>query len=317
MLNLSFQTVFLAIAQIFAIGAVGFALVRKGIIDEQGLKLLSFLSINIVFPLFIFYQILHHFNPSHTPFWWGYPLVNISLTVVGLSATSLIFVLTRRLPKDEFLAAASLHNAGYIPLLFAMALPLGDMASKVYPAVIISIIGFDACLWSLGIWLMTRKKSGHMDLRKMINPPLVSMFLAIGIVLAGGQNFFPESFLKPVKIMGDSAMAIAMLVIGGNLAMTKLSNIQLQPMVGVVISKLVLLPMLALTAVLYLHLDPMISFILMLQSCMPTSISLSIIGRHYGTDNQDFINQSIFLTHILCIVTIPIFLGLFGKLGAF
>ena len=44
MLSVSFQSVVLAIAQIFALGVVGFLLVRKGILNESGLKLLSFIS---------------------------------------------------------------------------------------------------------------------------------------------------------------------------------------------------------------------------------------------------------------------------------
>src|SRR3989338_8750830 len=142
MFTISFQTAIIAIAQIFAMGAVGYVLVRKGLMDENGLKLLSFLGINILFPLFIFYQILHNFDPATTPFWWGYPLINITLVLTGLAVTTLVFFLGRRnVPRDEFLAASSLHNAGFIPLLMVMALPLGEAAGKVYTAVIISMIG--------------------------------------------------------------------------------------------------------------------------------------------------------------------------------
>jgi len=49
------------------------------------------------------------------------------------------------------------------------------------------------------------------------------------------------------------------------------------------------------------------------QACMPTSITLSIIGRHNNTDNQDFINTAIFVTHLVCLGTLPVFLGLYGK----
>jgi len=64
--------------------------------------------------------------------------------------------------------------------------------------VILSIIGFDTCLWSLGVWLLTKGKSSRMDLRKMINPPLMSMFAALIIVLAFGQGAVPEIVLKPI-----------------------------------------------------------------------------------------------------------------------
>jgi predicted permease len=61
-------------------------------------------------------------------------------------------------------------------------------------------------------------------------------------------------------------------------------------------------------------LNPLVSVVAMIQACMPTSITISIIARNYETENQDFINQGIFVTHLLSMITIPIFLGLYGKL---
>ena len=295
-------------------GAMGFYLVRSGIIQESGLKLLSFLSINIFFPLFIFYQIITHFDAAHIPYWWGFPFINITLVLIGLLIASLVALRNHSPLKDKFLAVSSLHNGGYIPLLLAMSLPLGGLSGQVYACVILSIIGFDTCLWSLGVWLLTKGKSSRMDLSKMINPPLISMFAALIIVLALGPNVVPEIVLKPIKILGDAAMALAMIVIGGNLSLASLTRVPWTQVSGVVMIKLILIPLITLIALFFLKLNPLISFVAIIQACMPSSITLSIIGRNYETKDQDFINQSIFLTHLLSMITIPIFLGLYGKL---
>ncbi len=312
---ISFQTSAIAIAQIFAMGAVGYLLVRRQMMDQNDLQLLSFLSVNIFFPFFIFYQITHYFDPLCTPFWGGFPLINIVLVLIALFVTWLVSRILPASLKDEHLAASSLHNAGYIPLLLSMSLPLGDIAGKVYTAVILSIIGFDLCLWTVGVRLMTRRQSGRqMGLKNLLNPPLLSMLAAVAMVLTGANAFLPEDVFKPMRILGDSALAVAMVVIGGNLALTKLRNVDPLQISGVLLIKLLLLPMLALTGLLFLKLDPVVSFVVMVQACMPTSVTLSIIGRQHGTDNQDFINQSIFFTHILCMFTLPIFLTLYGTL---
>ena len=311
---ITFQTSSIAVAQIFAMGAMGFYLVRSGIIHESGLKLLSFLSVNIFFPLFIFYQIIKNFDAIRMPFWWGFPLINISLVLTGLLVSFLLVLRHQSSLKDEFLAVSSMHNAGYIPLLMVMSLPLGGWAGQIYTCVILSIIGFDTCLWSLGVWLLTRGKSSRMDLRKMINPPLLSMSAALIIVLAFGPGVMPEIILKPVKILGDAAMAVAMIVIGGNLSLSSLTRVAWTQVSGVVLIKLIVLPLITLFALSILKLNPLISFVAIIQACMPSSITLSIIGRNYETKNQDFINQSIFATHLLSVITIPIFLGLYGKL---
>jgi predicted permease len=313
MFTISFQTAVLAIVQIFAMGAIGFFLVRRKIMDEMGLKLLSFLSVNICFPFFIFYQITHHFNPVQTPLWWAYPLINISLILTGL-IVAVLWSLTRKKPlKEEFLAASAMHNAGYIPLMMVSALPLGEASGNVYAAVILSVIGFDTCLWSLGVWLMTRHQNPQVDLKKMINPPLISMAAAIALVLVLGHGLEAENLLKPVKMIGDSALALAMIVIGGNLAMTNLAGVRFERLAPVLLIKLMALPLLALIVLPFLHLDPIMNLVVIIQACMPTSITLSIIGRNYNTGNQEFVNQSIFFTHVCCIFTVPIFLAVYGK----
>ena len=314
MFPITFQTSVIAVAQIFAMGALGFYLVRSGFIHESGLKLLSHLSVNIFFPLFIFYQIIKHFDALRMPFWWGFPLINISLVLTGL-LVSFFLVIRRQSPlKDGFLAVSSMHNAGYIPLLIMMSLPLGGWAGQVYTCVILSIIGFDTCLWSIGVWLLTRGQSSRMDLRKMINPPLVSMFTAIIIVLVFGANAVPELVLKPVKILGDAAMAVAMIVIGGNLSLSSMTKVAWPQVTGAVLIKLIVLPLITLVVLSLVKLNPLISFVAIIQACMPSSITLSIIGRNYGTKNQDFINQTIFVTHLLSMITIPFFLALYGRL---
>jgi len=295
-------------------GAMGFYLVRRGIIDESGLKLLSFLSVNIFFPLFIFYQIIKNFDAVRMPFWWGFPLINISLVLTGLLVASLVVLRHHSPLKDGFMAASSLHNAGYIPLLIAMSLPLGGWAGQVYACVILSIIGFDTCLWSLGVWLLTKGQSPRMDLRKMFNPPLLSMSAALIIVLTLGPGIVPEIVLKPIRILGDAALAVGMIVIGGNLSLTNLNRVHWAQVTGVSLIKLIALPLITLGLLSILKLNPLISFVAIIQASMPSAITLSIIGRNYETKNQDFINQSIFVTHLLSIITIPIFLGLYGKL---
>jgi malate permease and related proteins len=313
MFPISFQTSTTAIAQIFAMGAVGFVLVRKGILDAGGLKLLSFISVNIAFPLFIFYQITDHFYPDRNPSWWAFPLINVGLAILGLTITTILFWGRGKPVKDEVLATSSLHNAGYIPLLLAISLPLGAAAGKVYTAIILSIVGFDICLWTLGVWLITREQKPRVKLENLLNPPLISMAMAIIFVLAFGHGVLPEPLLKPIKIMGDSALALAMIVIGGNLGLTNFRTSHAYAVGWVVTIKLILIPLIVLVVLSRLSIDPIFAFVLMIQACMPTSITLSIIGRHFGTKNQDFVNQAIFWSHLLCLLTLPLYLCLFAK----
>ena len=313
MIQVSFQTATTAIAQIFLMGAVGYALARGNVLNASGLKLLSWLSVNVCFPFFIFDQIVHHFDPHQEPLWWAYPFINIGL---GLLALFLAWVLARGKVKPRkytWMAVSGFHNAGYIPLLLVTTLPLGQLTSSVYACVILSIIGFDLCLWSLGVFLVTQKRGG-ISWRNFVNPPIMSMLAAFVTVLLGLNNHIPVVLSKPVNIMGNSALALAMITIGGNLGVTVFSRRAFGDVASAMMLKLIIIPVIVLAVIALVPMPKIFSFILMIQACMPTAITLSVIARHYETEDQDFINQTIFYTNIFCLLTIPIFLGLYGML---
>lgn len=313
MVSISFQTAFIAIIQIFLMGSVGYFLVRRRFIDESGLKLLSWLSINVTFPFFIFHQIIKHFDPSTQIYWWAYPLINISLALVGLSIAWLVAQVFDKKDAREWMAVSAFHNAGYIPLLLVTMLPLGEKSQELNSYLILSIIGFDLCLWTLGVWLIGYRHKPKITLGHFLTPPLVSMFLAFIMVLLGLKNFIPELILKPIKTVGDSALPLAMMTIGGNLAFTHFGKVQWKRLGGAILINLFILPTLAFVFLHFTHMDYLWGLALIIQACMPTSVTLSVLGRYYDNPHQNLINQAIFLTHVLCVLTIPLFLGLYGR----
>jgi malate permease and related proteins len=312
---ISFESAFIAIIQIFLMGGVGFFIVRRGLINESGLKVLSWLSINVTFPFFIFFQIVQNFDPQAQAFWWSYPLINISIAAVGLLIAGAVALALKKKESREWVAVSSFHNAGYIPLLLITMLPLGVQTSELYSYVLLTIIGFDLCLWTIGVWLIGYRQHPTISLRNLVNAPLLSMFGAFVLVLIGGKGWIPEIAVKPIKVIGDSALALAMIAIGGNLALTQFKKLQWKSIGGAVMIKLLLLPLIALIVLKVFHIEGAWGLILMIQSCMPTAISLSIIARNYDNPNQDLINQTIFVTHVLCGLTIPLFLGLYSSHG--
>jgi predicted permease len=224
---------------------------------------------------------------------------------------ALVALFLGRKDLKEWIAVSSFHNAGYIPLLLVTMLPLGQGPQELYAYVILTIVGFDLCLWSFGVWLISYHQKPKITLSNFLSPPLVSMFLAFSIVLCGFKAFLPEIALKPVKIIGDSALALAMLTIGGNLALTNFGKIQWKKISGALVIKLLIMPLLALSFLKLMHIKSLWGLILIIQASMPTSITLSIFARYYNNPRQDMINQTIFLTHLLCGLTIPLFLGLY------
>lgn len=314
MFQISFQTSITAVVQIFLMGAVGYALVKRSVMDEGGLKLLSHLMVNIFFPLFIFYQLTYHFDFKTVPLWWVFPLISFGITATALAVGTLLLALRPVALRNEFRAVICLHNAGYLPLLLAATLPLGDQAGTLYIYILLSLLGFDISLWSLGVWLLRRSENPGMDIKKLINPPLLTMTGTLVLIFLGWQRFIPEDLMKPVKILGDCALPTAMIVTGGNLGLAKLANVRKWDVGMVCAGKLLIMPLLACAGVMIFKPDPLIGLLVVMQMAVPSATTLSVIGRYYNTPNQEFVNQAIFFTHLMSMVTLPVFLTLYGKL---
>lgn len=114
-------------------------------------------------------------------------------------------------------------------------------------------------------------------------------------------------------MVGDCTLPLAMLVVGGSLAQVRIFNLQREGIISLVLVKLILLPSLALLILFNFKVNPLIGFLVLLQMSMPSATSLSLIVRHYRL-KEDFINQGIFITHMVSLITIPFFLGLYGNL---
>ena len=313
MLDLNFQTAAAAICQIFLMGLVGYVLAKKGVLDASGLKLLSGLTIQVFFPLFIFYQFVTHFDFKAIPFWWVFPLISFAITLTALGVATLILALRKSSIKNEFKAVIALHNAGHVPLLLAATLPLGAQAPTLYIYIILTLIGFDLSLWSLGVWLLTRKGGSGIDLRNLVNPPIIAMAVGLALVLLGWNTAIPEPIINPVKILGGAALPLIMVVTGGNLAMTRLNAANAFDLTRVCVAKLLIMPTLALAVLSVLRPDPLIALLIVIQSASPSAMTLSIVSRHYDIKNQDFVNQAVFFTHLFAVITLPIALALYGK----
>ncbi|MBP6343068.1 MAG: AEC family transporter [Candidatus Omnitrophica bacterium] len=315
MFEVTFATTFHAMGQIFLLGFLGYMLVRRKFLDAKGLEVLSGLVIGVALPAFNFSQIIEHFNPQGFTNWWIFPLLGFAVVFGGIILASAVLVFRPKFKaRKEFKALIGFQNSGYMPLMILSAFPQSPEVVGLTIYVILSLVGFDILLWSLGVWLMTGSETGKFDFRKLINPPMLATLLAVSLMFVGIGQKIPMTVFSPVKMLGNCLLPLVMLVLGGNFALTNLKNVRLADAASVVLTKLFLYPALMILFVGALGVSRMIGFFLVLEAAVPCANSLSVIARYYKTPNQDFINQSLFLTNLLSVITIPVFLMIYAKL---
>ncbi|MFZ5800754.1 MAG: AEC family transporter [Candidatus Omnitrophota bacterium] len=324
LLALSFKTTLLGVLQIIVLGGIGFVLVKKGFLAENGLSILSKLVIEITLPLLIFAQLIEGFNFSRYPNWWWFPLISIAITLLGFLVGKLLLMCYPDIQyRQAFISLVAFQNSGYLPLvLFAAIFPAGQ-ARQLFIYLFLFLLGFNLIIWSFGVWYLTgapalriflrlkKPDAGDvLELSKIFSPPVIATTLSLILIALGVNRFLPHLIVRPLKMIGECTMPLAMLVVGGNLAAIAASKLEGRAIFQAVFAKVALLPLMVFIILLLWRPEPLLGFLIMAQAAMPSATSLSLIARHHRLEDK-FINQGILISHLFSILTIPLFLALF------
>jgi len=299
----------------FALGAIGFFLLKRNIIGEEGLDALGRLAIDVTLPLLIFYRLVTGFDFRAFPRWWALPLLSIAVTFAGFLA-GLIFVgfVRGEVKKAQFLSLVTFQNSGYLPLVIAASLLAGPQLTVMLIYLFLFLMGFNLLLFSFGVWCLTHKSGGTLEVKRFFNPPVVATLIGLACVLAGVGRFIPGPVNKALGMAGDCTMPLAMFVVGGNIAAIKLMKVDKGAISLMVLAKLILLPALGLGLVYLFKLSGPLGLLLVLQLAMPPANNLSVLVRQHRQEDQ-LVSQGIFFGHVAGLVTIPVFLSLYFMLS--
>lgn len=311
----AFRTTGLAILEIFILGALGFWLVKRQTLSEEGLNGLSKIVLDVTLPLFIFTQFVRNFSFSLYPNWWIFPLLAISLTCMGFAIGS-FFSWSANVGDErmQFLSLIGFQNSGYLPLPLIAALLPPKEASQMFIYTFLFMAGFNLLMFSAGMCMLTCNQGKRLELGNFLNPPVVATLIGLLLVFFGAQNSIPNWIYHPLKITGDCTLPMAIFVVGGGLAVISFKKkFNHRAIFFVLLSKLIIMPLLVLLILSRSGLPRLIGLLLLIQAAVPSATTLSVILSHYRKQDH-IVNQSIFLGHLFSILTIPIFLSLFYML---
>jgi predicted permease len=71
----AFKTTYGAIVELVLLGVVGFFIVKRNVIKDEGVKALSDLVIGLFLPCFMFSEIAGRFSFSIYPNWWMFAVI--------------------------------------------------------------------------------------------------------------------------------------------------------------------------------------------------------------------------------------------------
>ncbi len=306
-----FKITGIAVFQIFLLAAVGFFLTKKRFLSSQGLDDLSRLVMDLTLPALIFCQLIKDFSFNLYPNWWVFPLISIAVTLLGLFVGSLFLGFIKgEQEKLQFLSLVAFQNSGYLPLALVAALLSPEQLGEMFIYLFLFLMGFNLVMFSLGVHILNFHKERRMKIQSLLSAPVVATIFSLTLVYLGWNKVFPEAIIRPLRIFGDTTLPLAMLVVGGNLAQISLRRINKKAVTLLVLAKMIILPLTGIILVNIFKVPELIGLLIIIQLAMPSAVTLSVILRGYKKDDI-LASQGIFVTHLVSVITIPVFLILY------
>lgn len=211
--------------------------------------------------------------------------------------------------RRSFAFTTGVFNYGYIPIPLIAAL----FASKETAGVLFVFnVGVEVAMWTIGILLLSGG-SVKQFWRKIVNPPVIAITLALLLNFSGLSNQLPSVFTQTLLMAGMCAVPLGLILSGATLvdllgvgAMR--SNLKIA-LVGISLRLLILPAVFLLLAKTLPGLGDDIRKVLVIQSAMPAAMFTIVIAKHYGGDTGVAV-AVVLSTTIIALVTIPLWVVL-------
>lgn len=309
--------VLINICAMFFVILVGWVARRRNFLTEETTGSLSRFVIDVTIPALVLTQLLYTVDSNTLRQSWLVPLLGgVILVISGGVALLTMPFFTRREQRPTFIFLVAISNWVYLPLPIAEALYGADGVR----AVLLSNVGAQLVLWTLGVWTLRGGKPDMHSLKHLVtNPGLIAT--AIGILLTlyvPGANTWitgaiPDSInplLKAMLMVGNLTIPLSLIVTGAQLGGLDLSDHRPSwTLTGVLITRLAIAPAVIIALIwlgvhLGLPLPEEARMVAYLIAAMPVAISCSIFTARFGGDTS-LAARSIFATTLFSIATVP------------
>lgn len=279
----SYWELLMLIVPVFAMIGIGVVLRRVGWLTAEADASLLKLVVSYLYPCLIFQYVLGNpalRNPANLALAAPVGFVTMAGSIVVAIYFARLLGLGVGTGRRTFAFATGIYNYGYIPI----ALMGGLFGRDSLGVLLLHNVGCEAAIWTVGI-LVLSGLSLREGWRKLVNPPVIALLLALGLNLSGLHAHLPGVALKLIDMSAVCAIPLGLLLIGATLAeyLAKPAGL-FEPRVslGSVLLRLGLLPPLFLLLARFLPAPPELKHVIIVQATMPAGIMPIVIAKHYG-----------------------------------
>jgi predicted permease len=280
---MTYWEILLLILPVFALIAIGVGLRRLSWLTAEADASLLKLVVNFLYPCLIFENVLNNDAlrvPSNLAL---APLLGMglmALTILASLYAGRALGLTQGHGLRTFAFAAGINNYGYIPIPLMAAL----FGRESLGVLLVHNVGCEAAIWTVGI-LVLSGLSLREGWRKLVNPPVIALALALSGNLIGIGPYVPSFVREVIHQSAMCAIPLGLMLIGGTLEQYFAKPHELfEPKItfSATLLRLGLYPLLYLVVAKYLPCTVELKRVLIVQAAMPAGILPIVIAKHYG-----------------------------------
>jgi len=305
---------FNAIGPPFLLLLIGGFARKKDYLSREADRTMSRFIVYMLYPCFILYHILGSDNPVGAKEAW------IS-AVFGFCSISVGFLVSRCVGKicmvdikemPAFCFCSGIFNYGF----FAIPIAALYFGNELVVKIILFNLGVEVAIWTVGILFLTSSK---FKFGKILNPPVLSVLIALILQILGGKELFPQYLWEVLSMIGNCSIPMALMIIGASFydlfkgfRPSKAYRVEM----AAFLTRGLIVPALFVCYAVYGWIPSQASWmadVLIVQAAMPAGVFALVVVKSYGQDTKTAL-RVIMATMLISLVSLPAWLWLGIKL---
>ena len=300
-------TVFLKIAAIFAMTAIGFIASKTGVLPAESKKYLSNLLLFITSPCMIIGSMTSQTLDAHTFELMIQIVAGSFVFFIAAMGISFLIVKLMRCDRDDagvLMVIITAVNTGFMGFPVTKAI----FGNTYFFLMVIQNIVLNIYLYSMMVYQMNygfRKKEG---IRGMLMPMMnmCTYALIAGLVLMLLKVQLPDILADFINTIGDATIPVSMIVVGVQLSESSIRKMLTNKrLITASLCNVILIPVLTFLAVNWLPLAPESKLILIFAAAFPCAVVSTAIALKENR-NAALMAEGVAMTTLLSMGTLPV-----------
>lgn len=286
---------------------IGFYLRNKNILNDDAESAFTYILINITTPAMVINTLVIDFSIEQFKTGLTLLFVAVLFDLFLILLGNIAAIKSGDKEKKKIIKySIALMNGGFMgyPIINQMFGAEGMFYATMFhtPNIIF--------MWTYGMAVLLDGKKDRARYKQMfLNTGMIGVY--IGLFIYFSQIHVPLFATNLLGLLTNVTTVLSMIIIGSKIATIGVSNSFVdKEAYYTTFWRLIISPVIMLILLKYLNFDEMIEQIYLIYSALPVAVLMPIMAKKYGSDDA-FASKVVVITHLVSLMTIPIFVLLY------